>query len=303
MPICKRIFICILSTIAFAICTPYTANAADALAQKEQLLSHSRWTVSFVPYGWLAFLKGDQTVRGRSVEIDVDPIELFEHLDRVPWMSYAEARKGPLALYNDIFYASLGIDASRSGFLGGAAVDATLGVDFEQAVIELGGAYEVAKWSSGSGGSVKDSLSFVRSTAVDVLAGARYWRQEMAINLAVTGTLDPTGLDISGARAIARSGDVDWIDPLVGVRVRHQLGPGQELMLRADVGGFGVGSDFSWNVVAAYSWDVCVRDGVTYAGVLGYRALSVDYVKGSGLNRYEYDVLQHGPLMGLAIKF
>lgn len=302
MRICKRFFICILGIIAFAICTPHTANAADAAAQEEQILSHSRWTVSFVPYGWLAFLKGDQTIRGRSVEIDVDPIELFEHLDRVPWMSYAEARKGPLALYNDIFYASLGVEASRAGFLGGAAVDATLGVGFEQAVIELGGAYEVAKWAS-PGGSVKDSHGFARSTAVDVLAGARYWRQDMAIHLAVTGTLDPTGLDISGGRALARSGNVDWIDPLVGLRVRRQLAPGQEIMLRADVGGFGVGSDFSWNALAAYIWDVCVRDGVTYSGVLGYRALSVDYVKGSGVNRYEYDMLQHGPLMGLAIKF
>ena len=78
---------------------------------------------------------------------------------------------------------------------------------------------------------------------------------------------------------------------------------GQELLLRADVGGFDVGSQFSWNVLAAYSFDFAVRNGVTYSGVLGYRALSVDYEKGSGASKYEYDVVQHGPLVGLAIRF
>ncbi len=39
--------------------------------------------------------------------LNVDPIQVLEHLERAPWMSYAEARKGPLAFYNDIFYANL----------------------------------------------------------------------------------------------------------------------------------------------------------------------------------------------------
>ena len=43
------------------------------------------------PYGWLPFLNGDQTIRGRTVDIDVNPIEVLEHLDAAPWMSYVEA--------------------------------------------------------------------------------------------------------------------------------------------------------------------------------------------------------------------
>ena len=69
------------------------------------------------------------------------------------------------------------------------------------------------------------------------------------------------------------------------------------------MGGFDVGSQISWNLTGAYSWDFAVRGGVTYSGMLGYRALSVDYSKGSGLSTYEYDVLQHGPIMGLTAKF
>ncbi len=255
------------------------ASAEDTVAPANQ------WTLSFTPYGWVPFLNGDQTVKGRTVSIDVNPIEVLEHLQRAPWMSYAEARRGPLAFYNDVFYANLGIDASAARTFGSATLSASLGVDFEQAIVEVGGAYEIAKWRSGGGSS----------TAIDILGGARYWHQDMAINLAI-------GVG-GGGLIIARAGSVDWVDPVIGGRIRHQLAPGQDLVLRADIGGFDVGSQFSWNALAAYSWDIAVRDGVTYSGVLGYRALDVDYEQGSGLNKYEYDVLMHGPIVGLTVGY
>jgi hypothetical protein len=74
-------------------------------------------------------------------------------------------------------------------------------------------------------------------------------------------------------------------------------------MFRADIGGFTVGSDFSWNVLAAYKFDFAVRDGVTYSGLLGYRLLDVDYSGSANGATYEYNVLQHGPLMGLSMRF
>ena len=48
---------------------------------------------------------------------------------------------------------------------------------------------------------------------------------------------------------------------------------------------------------------VAAQDGVTYSGILGYRVLDVDYEQGSGRTKYEYDVLQHGPVSGLTIAF
>jgi hypothetical protein len=272
------------------------AASAELSAGVKSGVPASQWRLSFTPYGWLPFLTGDQTVKGRTVGLDVDPIQVIDHLEHAPWMSYAEARNGPLAFYNDIFYANLGLSADGVRSRGvhpqiGGTLSAALGLDFKQAVVELGAAYEIARWSSGAGSS----------TAIDVLGGARYWHQEMSINLALTGTLD--GLELSNGIAIARGGSVDWIDPVVGGRIRHQLVPGQELMLRGDIGGFGAGSEFSWNVVAAYSFEICAQGGVTYSGLLGYRALDVDYEQGSGRHKYEYNVLQHGPLTGLTIAF
>jgi hypothetical protein len=213
-------------------------------------------------------------------------------------MSFAEARIGRFFLYNDIVYAPVGADASVARRLGGATLDAALDVDVRLTIIEVGAAYEIAKWRSGS------LLDFgTGATALDLVAGARYWRQDVEINLALTAMLDVSGLNLRGTRAIARSGAVEWVDPLVGLRLRHQLAPGHELMLRGDVGGFDAGSTSSWNVVGAYSWQLATHAGVTYSGVLGYRALAVDFEKGSGASRYEYDAIQHGPLIGLTATF
>ena len=63
---------------------------------------------------------------------------------------------------------------------------------------------------------------------------------------------------------------------------------------RGDVGGFGAGSQFSWNALVAYSFVFAKRDGVTCSGVPGYRALDVDFEQGSGRTKYASDVLQHG---------
>jgi hypothetical protein len=267
--------------------------------REEQAWPH-RWSLSFTPYGWLPALDGSTTVRGRTTDISADPIEVLEHIDGVPWMSYAEARNGRFSLYNDIVYAPLGADASGARSFDRVSVDATVDVEVQQTIIEAGATYEIARWWSGGAKGIGPSAGY---TAIDVLAGARYWRQEVDINLALTATLDVAGLTLSGTRAIARAGDVEWVDPLVGLRLRHQLAPGQELVLRGDVGGFDVGSQFSWNALGAYSFQLGTHYGVTFSGLLGYRALSVDFEKGSGASRYNYDVIQHGPVVGLTASF
>jgi hypothetical protein len=291
----------VLAAVAFA--APQQTFAADLGPVPPPPPSEPlrQWTLSITPYGWLPFLQGDVTVKGRSVDIDVNPFELLDHLDAVPFMAYSEARKGPLALYNDIFFAKVGVDASVTRAVRGLTVGASADLDADITIIEAGGAFEIARWSNGGG--FRGEPVFRPYTAVDVLAGARYWHQDLDIKFGLTGALDLGGLVVSRNRAIARGGDVDWVDPLVGFRIRQGMAPGQELLLRADVGGFDVGSKFSWNVLGAYSFDFAVRDGVTYSGMLGYRALSVDFEKGSGTSRYEYDVVQHGPVVGLTLRF
>jgi hypothetical protein len=99
-------------------------------------------------------------------------------------------------------------------------------------IVEAGGLYEVARWP-GSPGSF---------TAVDALLGFRYWNNAVDANLDVIGSVDFSRLGIERGRsfAIAHSGNVAWVDPLIGLRLRHQFTPSQEVMVRGDVGGFGL---------------------------------------------------------------
>ncbi len=71
-------------------------------------------------------------------------------------------------------------------------------------------------------------------------------------------------------------------------------------LLGGDVGGFGVGSEFSWQGVGAYRFAFAQSRGITWSGMLGYRALYADYSKGSGDTLYQYDMLQHGPIAGIS---
>jgi hypothetical protein len=52
-----------------------------------------------------------------------------------------------------------------------------------------------------------------------------------------------------------------------GVRWVLRVAPGQ-VLFRADIGGFGAGSEFSWNALAAYRFKFGAENGVTNSGGL-----------------------------------
>jgi hypothetical protein len=95
---------------------------------------------------------------------------------------------------------------------------------------------------------------------------------------------------------------LEWVDPFVGLRVRHQLAPGKELQFLGDVGGFGVGSDLTWQLFGGYSFDFAVWQS-TLHGVVGYRALAVDYSQDSGASKNKLDLILHGPVVGLSFRW
>ena len=99
----------------------------------------SPWSFTFTAYGWVPWLSGNTTIKGRTFDVQVDPIEMLEHLDwsTLPaWMSYAEARNGPIGLFNDIVYANV---TGSKDFARLPSSSAGVSVDYEQAIVEFGG--------------------------------------------------------------------------------------------------------------------------------------------------------------------
>ena len=164
-------------------------------------------------------------------------------------------------------------------------------------IAEFAAAYEITKWQS----SVLPG-----TTAFDLYAGGRVWWQQanfdLGADLGVAG-LGAFGLTRSGGRVIAKSPDIDWVDPLIGARIRHEFAPGQELMVRGDVGGFDVGSRFSWQAIGAYNFQFAKTQYGTWSGMIGYKAQYADYSHGSGITYYRYDIVEHGPILGMSIQF
>ena len=165
-------------------------------------------------------------------------------------------------------------------------------------IIEAGGLYEFARWSAAPGSS----------TAIDALLAIRYWNNAVEANVNGSATVDFSSLGDALGRdvgsgcsfGIARSGSLDWIDPVIGLRLRHQFTPAQEITVRGDVGGFGLQSTFQWQAVGVYShaWQL---SGYELATLIGYRALSVNYSAAGGGN--SINLLLHGPVIGASVRF
>lgn len=89
---------------------------------------------------------------------------------------------------------------------------------------------------------------------------------------------------------------------MTGFRVRHQFTPSQEVLVRGDIGGFGLQSQFEWQAIAAYSYQWQFT-GYALAGVVGYRALGVNASTGSGLDTNGANIVLHGPVIGFSVRF
>ena len=67
------------------------------------------WQFSFTPYGWMLNVNGNVTARGHTVDVNDSFFQIVEKSDSLlAWMSYFEARKGPVSLFTDVVWADLG---------------------------------------------------------------------------------------------------------------------------------------------------------------------------------------------------
>lgn len=258
------------------------------------------WRFRATAYAWLTSTSGNVTARGQTVDYNANFVQLVQKSDSLAaWMSYFEANKGNVGLYADFVWTKLGFSNSTASYrnpIAGLQLSsvANQALTLSMTIVEVGGTYEVQRWT-GQNGSV---------TALDVLAGFRYWNTsvDMTFDRNTTADLSRLGFEVTRSFAIAHDGGLNWVDPLIGLRLRHQFTPNQELLVRGDVGGFGLQSTFAWQALAGYSYQWQLK-GYALAGVVGYRALSTSYSTGSGLDTRGLDILMHGPIVGASLRF
>ena len=227
--------------------------------------SGNEWSVQITSYVWGSGLEGEVAPREGipSTDIDASFTDLIENAD-LAVMLLVEVRKGRFGMLADLTYLSVEVDDATPGPLFG---DAKLESETLTATLDF--AYRAIE---------RDNW------ALDLIAGVRGWDVEAELSLGA-GILP----------AVEAKLEESWIDPLVGLRSMVRFGSGFSLATYADIGGFGAGSDLTWQVLGSIQYEF--NDSLV--GHLGYRHLSVDYED----DGFIWDVDMSGPLVGLSFRF
>jgi len=260
------------------------------------------WRINVALYGWAMSVSSNVTVRNQQLDTNASFIDLVQKSDSlIGFMGYFEANKGRVGAYSDLVFAKLGFGAGQTGYrnpIAGLKITATANaaLTYELFIVEIGGLYELHRWPGADGSS----------TAVDALLGFRYWNNALAATFDATANVNFSnlGLERSFGFATARSGVVQWVDPVLGLRLRHQFTPHQEMFVRGDIGGFGLGSQFTWQAIAVYSY-AWQYTGYQVAALLGFRALGVNYSSpsGAGVDAVSINEVLYGPIIGVSFRF
>lgn len=249
-----------------------SAMAADVSEPK--YIVDDRWKVIVSPYVWAASLKGSASLAGRSTDVHVPFSDIFDNLDMAV-MGDIEVVKGPLGFFLDGQYVSTSQDEDIFAN--------EIALKIKTTSISAGAFYRVYEQELGGNTVFNEPRRFV----VEPTIGLRWTKIEA--ELAALG------------RQVTKK--ADWTDPFIGVRLKTDLNERWNLAAEADIGGFSVGSKLSVNAQAYLGYRTFLFERPTTLRV-GYRVLSQDYETTDFTGHtFKWDVVQHGPVLGLSMQF
>lgn len=217
-------------------------------------------SAQLTPYVWATGFGGEITpfTGAPSLSFDKSFSEVVKDLDGAFFLS-GYARHNRFVFMGDLSWSS----SSKSGRIPpGLPAEGKL---TQRSLTLLAGARAVQN----------DSLT------LDLLAGARAWSIKSSINVA-------GGL-------IHAAPSKEFADPILAARANIALAPQWSAILYADIGGFGVGSESTSQIVTTLNYEV--NDKLWLS--VGYRQLEVDYHSGGT----KVDMRMGGPLFGATWRF
>ncbi|PWK55543.1 hypothetical protein [Roseicyclus mahoneyensis] len=217
------------------------------------------WSGQVTLYGWGAGVTGDFTpfTGAPTLSFDKSLSEVLEDLDAAFFVT-GLARRGDLVLFGDLTYSS----SSRSGLtpLGPAAGEVTL----RSLTLAAGRRFDAG------GGST-----------LDVMGGLRAWQIDGSVSAPLAG--------------ISIAPQAEFVDPIIALRGNAPLSDRWSLLGYIDVGGFGAGSDLTWQASVTANYQA--TDNLYLS--IGWRHLYVDYSDGGTV----FEGAMTGPLIGVTWRF
>lgn len=216
------------------------------------------WSGQVTVYGWGAGVTGDFTplTGAPTLSFDKSLSEVLEDLDGAVFVT-GLARRGDLVLFGDLTYSA----SSRSGIVP-PGIPASGELTIRSLTLAAG-----KRFDAGGG------------TTVDLMGGFRAWN----IDGEVTSPI------------VSVAPSASFTDPILALRVNTPLSDRWSVLSYADIGGFGVGSDFTWQVAVTVNYRA--RDNLYLSA--GWRHLAVDYSDGGTV----FDGAMSGPVVGVTLTF
>ena len=232
--------------------------AEPTASEDPATIDDHKWHFTTIGYAWLAGAWGKTDVIGPAPPVDLDlPFNKVLKAFKFAFMGAAEARKDRFVIVGDLTFIHLdanhGIGIRDPNFL-----EAEL--DSRTAEVTLLAGYRVAE---------------NQGLRVDLLAGGRmnWFRADLQ--------LDGPRNSLEGTKKES------WFDPVIAARASVPLGGKWSGSAYGDVGGFGIGSDITWQAVGGI--DYRLNHKMTLGA--GWRYFKVNYDHGDFL----YNVHQSGP--------
>jgi hypothetical protein len=240
------------------------AAVAEAQDVDTPAAEGDRWVIQVTPYVWAAGIRGDvsQFKRGPVATIEKSFGDVLEDLNFAAFANFW-VRKDRFVFAADVAYIDLS-DNEVIDFI--PALGATVDVQALSSTLQAG--YRVYEESQ---------------VAFDVLAGARGWFISTAIDVSLGGL----------SRSVNE--DFGWVDPVIASRGLFKLTDKVSLLAYGDIGGFGAGSRFTWQVLATVNY--AFTKHLSVSG--GYKILSTDYSS----DGHVFDTTLAGPAFGVTYRF
>ncbi len=234
------------------------------------------WHFTLAVYSWLTAMEGSSELHGLKTPMDVSIRKVLERLD-FSYMSYMEVRYQRWSLGLEAIYAELSGDAHYKY----GPVKGDLNFKFKQAFITARLQYRLV-----------DTDIYT----LDVFGGVRWNYMESDVDVRTKISFDQPFLKRFD-RESERRFDFNrgWFDPVIGMRNVFHMTPKWHLQASGDIGGFGAGSDLTWQAMGGIGYHF----NRNISTLVAYRAMGVQYDKAD----FKLDTVSYGPLISLVFQF
>jgi hypothetical protein len=230
------------------------------------------WQFEVAPYLWALNMDGKTSVGPTTATINESFNDILKHLN-FAGMLYATAHKDNFGLYFNGIYAVTSDSGTFTTPLGGININ----VKNKYGIFGGGLSYIIYNHLF----SNQSILQF------EPILGARY-------------TLNNTKLTLN---QFSVSKNVNWTDPVIGLKARFDFNPRWSITLMGDLGGTSTSTDYSYSASGLIGYQPSTPSLKHVSTYLGYRLLKQKYITGSGIHYYQWNMRLFGPLLGVALHF